>query len=159
VALKYDIESLLADIKTIVSDNFNTKVAAINAEKADGVSLDTLDASAYFLQQLNGRMANWNPICLYGVDNIETVTRGPLSSQKVVCSVVIVAIDTGEEIECGVRMLRYQRVLQEIFAEKWNEGRNGVKLEIRSLVPIPLTDMNTSNRYRAVGVELEGNLG
>lgn len=156
---KYDVESLLADVKTIISANFNSKIAAINLEKNDSIALDQLDAGAYFLQQLNGRMANYNPICLYGVENIESSSRGPLSSKKIEISVIIIAADSGEEVEIGARMFRYQRALEEIFQEKWNGGSHPVKFEIRSLVPIPFQDMNTSNSYRAIGLVLEGNLG
>ena len=156
---KYDTESLLADIKTIISANFNAKVTAINLEKNDGISIDTLDSNAYFLQQLNGRMANYNPICLYGVESIESSSRGPLSSKKVEISVIIIAIDNGEEVEISARMFRYQRALEEIFQEKWNAGSYPVKFEIKSLVPIPFQDLNTSNSYRAIGLLLEGNIG
>jgi hypothetical protein len=159
MANKYDAEMLLADVRSIVADNFNTKVAAINAEKNDGISLDTLNSSAFFMQQLNGNLANYNPICFYSLDNIETVSSGPLASHRFSISVLIIAIDTGEEVECGVRMLRYLRALEEIFKEKWNENRHGIKLQIQSLVPIPLTELNSTNSYRATGVVLEGSLG
>lgn len=159
MANKYDIEMLLADVKSIVSSNFNTKIAAINLEKNDGIALDQLDSGAYMMQQLNGKLANYNPVCFYSVDNIETLSSGPLASHRFSISVLIIAIDTGEEVEVGVRMLRYLRALEEIFKEKWNENRHGIKLQVQSLVPIPLTELNSTNSYRATGVILEGSLG
>lgn len=156
---KYDMEALLDDVKLAMTTHFNTIVGEINTEKNDGIAIDTLNADAYMLQQLNGKLANWNPVCLYGVETVESTSRGPLHSSKFTLSVMIIAIDTGEEIECGKRMFRYSRALEEVFQRGWNGGSGGVKLEIKSLVPIPFTDLNSSERYRVVGVNLEGNLG
>lgn len=159
MGVKYDMESLLDDVKAAMVSHFNTVVGEINTEKNDTIVLDTLNADAYILQSMNGKLANWNPLCLYGVENIESSSRGPLHSSKFTLSVMIIAIDTGEDIECGKRMFRYSRALEEVFRRGWNGGQGGVKLEVKSLVPIPFTDLNTSERYRVVGVALEGNLG
>lgn len=156
MGVKYDMEMLLEDIKTVVTSYFNTVVGEINLEKNDGITLDTLDSNAYFLQQLNGKMTNWNPVCLYGVDQIETRPNGPDTIKRFQCSVIIIVADTGEEVEFGKRMFRYSRALEECFRRGWSGGRAGVKLEASSLVPVPLTDLNSSSMYRAVGIELTG---
>lgn len=159
MGLKYDLESLLDDVKTVMTNNFNTVAAAINTEKNDGLTLYGLEAEAFFLQQLNGKMQNWKLCCLYGVDEIENFPNGPDVSCKFKLSVVLIVTDNGEEVECGKRMFRYSRALQETFRRGWVSNRGGVKLSVTSLVPIALPQLNSSETYRAVGVELEGNLG
>jgi hypothetical protein len=156
VGVRYDLEMLLEDVKSAMTTHFNTVVGLINTEKNDGIALDTLNADAYFLQQLNGKMANWNPVCLYGVDTIETKPNGPHGLQRFQLSVIIIVADSGEEIEFGKRMFRYSRALEEVFRRGWTGGRGSVKFEVSSLVPIPLTNLNSSETYRAVGVELNG---
>jgi len=87
---KVDLETILADVKATMVAHFNAKLTALNTEKNDGITLLPLDGDAYFLQQLNGKLANWNPICVYGCDNIETISRGPFAGSKFTLSVMIV---------------------------------------------------------------------
>ena len=153
---KYDVESFLADIKATLQANLNTKIAEINSEKSDSIVLATIDNAAYVLQQLNGALINWNPFVFYGVDDIQSTSRGPLSSRAITASAVVIVKDDGNDIEVGIRMFRYLRVLEEVFKDNW--ANNAVKLEIKSLVPIPITNLNSSDSYRAVGVSLDAGL-
>jgi hypothetical protein len=155
---KYDLESLLADIKALMLANLNNKITEINTEKNDSIVLAPVDADAYFLQQMNGRQMNWPVGIVYGVDDIQSGNRGPLSNSKFQLSAIIIVTDTGEDIEIGTRMFRYSRALEEIFRENWTKGNNAVKLEISSLVPIPLTNLNSSEQYRAVGLQIDASL-
>ena len=157
MANRYDMEDLCDDVLAVMTTYFNAKLTEINAAKNDGIVLDPIDSGAYSLQQLNGKMLNYNPFCLYGIEDIETVSQGPLSSDRFQISVTVVVKDSGEELECGRRMFRYSRALKEVFEKNWND-RQGVKFEIKSLVPVPLPNLNDGNSHRAVGIVLEGTL-
>lgn len=155
---KYDVENLLADIKTILVNNLNTKLAAIDSEKNDGITLKTVAEDAYILQSMDAKSANYNPYILYGVVDIEGEGFGPMTQQILQIQVALVLADFGEQ-EMGKVMLRYLRALQEVIEDNWTENNNGVKLSISSLVPIDLQNINTSNRYKAVGLDIRAALG
>ena len=156
---KYDLEKLLNDIETILKANLNTKLAAIDTEKADSITLATVDSTAYVRQSLNGETVNSDPFIFYGVDEIETVEGlGFGTNAKYSITVMLILADMNADLDIANRMFRYLRAIQEVFQENWNETDNGVKLFISSLAPIAVTDMDTNATYRAIGVKLEATL-
>lgn len=155
---RYDLERLLDDVLSVLQANLNTQIAAINTEKADSLTLKTVPNEAYFLQQLNGKMASYDPIVLYGVDDISSVASGPNVNHTFSLSAIIVVVDSGQDVEIGKRMFRYGRALEDTFKRNWSGGGRP-NIEVKSLVPVPLTAFNTGESYRAVGVALKANVG
>lgn len=154
---KYDVELFLNDIKTILTSHLNTKIAAINSEKNDTITLGSINNNAYFLQTLDNDEANFDPYVLYGIEDIKTVGIGPLSGHEYTIAIVIVVADH-QDGNCAKKMMRYQRALEEVFAEHFQENEHGTKMEIQSIVPVSFKALNTSFRYRAIGVALRAHL-
>lgn len=154
---KYDVELFLADIKTLLTTYLNTKIGEINTEKNDSITLKTVNNNAYFLQTLDNDEANFDPYVLYGIEDIKTTGIGPFSGHLYEIAVVIVAEDY-EDGNSAKRMMRYQRALEEVFAEHFQENEHGIKMEIQSIVPVSFKALNTSFRYRAIGVSLRAHL-
>lgn len=157
---KYDVETFFADLETFMKANLNTKIAAINTEKSDSITLATVADEAYFFQSLDERVANYNPIIFYGLtSDVESDGIGPYTSKKLKVNVTIIVNDQNLA-SLGKRYLRYNRALEEIFLENWDRAvNNGIKLKVTSPVLIDFTLLNDSQPYRVVGVELEANIG
>lgn len=159
----YDIEALLGDIETFMKANLNTKLTAISTDKNDGISLLPVDSNGYFFQTLNDKVTNYDPFVFYGLQDIDNkggqAGIGPGTEKKYSISVMICVSDTGQDVNITKRVLRYSRALSELFETSWDRVGKSIKLKVQSLVPIPFTDINTSENFRVVGVLLEANLG
>lgn len=156
---RYDIESFLADVKALLLSDLNSKLSAITSEKNDGITLKAVDASAYFLQSLNGTQVNHNPFIFYGVQDIATTGNHSYSSQKVDVVVAVVLEDAGQDVDIAPRLFRYGRALHEVIEEGFDRNTNGVKLMVQSLVPIDFKLMNSSTNHKAIGVLVQADLG
>jgi hypothetical protein len=149
---RYDIESLCDDIKTILTTNLNDKLAEIDADKNDSITLATINSSAYHFQSMNGANSNYNPFVFYGVQEIDGEGFHSNTPMRIDVSIIIVVEDTGQDIDIGKRMLRYGRALKEVFEEGFQDIAQGVKISVQSQVPIEINLMNTSAIHRAIGV-------
>lgn len=158
MAIKYDVEDLLADIQGLMADNLNTKIAAVDADKSSSLSLKTVNASAYFLQTLNDKATNYDPFIIYGVDDVEADGRGPCTIERIKMSVVLVLADNGQDINIAKRMFRYRRALLEIFQDNWFLVNNSIKLRVAPSIPVPLTQINSDHRFQAVGLMIDADL-
>lgn len=159
MATKYDLESLLNDVQAMIAANLNTKIAAIESDRgALSPTLKTVASGAYFLQTLNDAAANFDPYILYGVDDIESDGRGANTLERFKLSVVIVLADNGQDMNITKRMLRYRQALKEIFETNWQTLNNGVKLRVAPSIPVPITNLNSDERYQAVGLAIDAEL-
>lgn len=150
----YDIEDILADIKTALTDNLNTKIAAITTEKNDGITLATVDSNALFMQSLDNEMTNYDPFVFYGITDITTTNAGPYPANEYTIAVFLTVADDGSGEEMTKKALRYHRALSESFTEHWNKSAARNKIEISNLAPLEIEMLNTSKEFRAVGIEL-----
>ena len=157
--MTYDIESLCDDIKTILTTNLNTKLTAINNEKADSITLATIDASAYAFQSMNGATMNFDPFIFYGVQDIQGEGGYGQTPMQVEVAVILCLSDQGQDIDITKRVLRYGRALKEVFEEHFGDTENSAKLSVQSQVPIDIKLLNSSNPHRAIGVTLRADLG
>lgn len=155
---KYDVELLLADIEALMVSNLNAKITLLNTEKSDTITLDLINTSAYFLQELNGKQINYNPFILYGIESSQPMSQQGGSLELVTISVVIVIEDEGEDTAITKRMLRYRRCLKEVFEETFHLATNSRILQIQSLVPVAFQGLNSSANYRAVGVNIKSSV-
>jgi len=154
---KHDFEDVLAEIKSIVSSNFNTKLSALETEKGDGITLPTVDSNAYFMQSMNDDAANFDPFIVYGIEDIQTDSIGYQSSEKIFVSVVILLSDNGRDAINEI-MFRYSRALKEIFEENWQLNKFGIKINVTRSTVVPFVALDSSASYKAVGIEIEINL-
>jgi len=158
--MTYDVESFLADLETHLKTNLNTKITAINAEKADSVVLRSVDNAAYLFQTMDDTVANYDPYVYYGIQDIESQGNGAQTLNRFTVIVAIIIHDAAGDILVGKRMLRYSRVLSEVMEDRYSSiGSEYKKTKISSLVPITFRLLDDSNNYRAIGIELEIILG
>lgn len=156
MATKRDLENILDDIETLLKAQYNTKLTAIDTEKADGITLAPVATGAYFMQTLNNTVANFNPFIFYGVEQIEPRDGiGPATASRYLFNIVLALADGGNDPDYARRLFRYSRALQEVFEENFAKISHSSKFRIETLEPVPLKLINSSQPYRAVGVKLD----
>ena len=154
---RHDFEEILDSVKTIMVDNFNTKLSAITTDKGDSIVLPTVSNSAYFLQSLDESIANFDPFVAYGMEDIESVSLGPHTAEKMFISVVVVLADNGRN-DINRIMFRYSRALKEIFEENWQIHESSTKINVNRSTVVPFESLDSSATYKAIGIEIEVNL-
>jgi hypothetical protein len=157
--MEVDIEILLDKIDTFLKANLNLQIASINLEKNDTLALATVSDDAYFFQTMNDRVANFDPFLFYGLDNVDSEGIGPATRKTYSIQVIIVVTDTGQDELMGKRLLRYSRVLEDLFNNYWASIKSSVNFKVQSLVPVAFSLVNSSDVYRAVGITLTTSLG
>lgn len=156
MATVYDIESLLSDIRAFLVANLNTKLAAIDAEKNDGITLAQVNSSA-FLDQTAGdhEMMNYDPFVMYGIEEApETQAVGPGTITPYILFVVVALTDTANDPNVYKRLLRYQRAFRELFEANWANVGGSVKFKVSGSVPIPVNLLDKKRISKVVGVTL-----
>lgn len=157
--MRYDFESICAEVKAIMVANLNTRLAAISTEKGDSIALRTVNAEAYFFQTLDQEPAAFDPFVFYGISEIEGEGGATQTPMKLKIFCVVICADEGEDEFTSNRMFRYQRALREIFEENFELPESQVKLVVSSLVPVEVKLLNSTQSHRAIGVELAADLG
>ena len=154
---KHDFEEILESVKQIIVDNFNTKLTALTVEKGDSIVLPPVETNAYFMQSMNDRAANYDPIVVYGIENIETNNLGPVSAEKIFISAVILLTDNGRD-NINEIMFRYSRAFKEIFEENWYISNSSSKIKVNRSTVVPFQTLDSTATYKAIGIEIEINL-
>jgi len=148
----YDIETLLIDVKEVMTTNLNTKITDINTEKNDTTILSAINAAAY-LQDMDDSTAVYDPFVLYMVTNIDSEGIGPATMKTVTVNIAIILVDSSY-LDIINRMWRYGRALEEIFEEKWKFKRGVCDFKIESLPVLSFQLLDESQRYKVVGINL-----
>lgn len=149
---KQDLEVILDSIQTLVNANFNTKLTSITTEKGDNLLLQPLDSRGFAILGLTETIMNYDPFIAILVENLENISIPGGSASKATFYVVAVKEDNGVDVAIHKKMLRYQRAIQEIFIENFDDLGTGTKYEIAGLAPQRLQGLNTSKTFRGAGV-------
>lgn len=157
--MNYDIDSWIADFDAFLKANLNSKITALNSEKGDAPQLLTLDSNAFFFQTMNDAVANFDPFVFYGISDVESVATGPGIIERYLIDLIVVVVDTAQDLLIGKRLLRYNRAFKELLTSNYDKIGDGKKIKVTSLVPVSFKLANSSNEYRAIGVTLEVHFG
>ena len=153
---RYDLESLITDLKAICQANLNAKLTAIDAEKADGLTSFQIPTTAYLFQDLRQEsIAPHKAIMFFGVDDPESNGIGPATLERVEIYFIVICQRLPDALEYHTRLLRYMRALKEIFEENWHKIPNANRFTISSLSPTTLEGPGFQAGYKAVGVKVQ----
>jgi len=151
----YDIETFFDQLETFLIANLNTKITAINAEKADSITLASVSSSAYFFLTLDEQVANYDPFIFYTIGGISSNGIGPGTGKTYLVDVALIMTNDGVDSNSRKRTLRYHRAITELFEENYANIDKRVNIKVESLEPITFAAQNDSQFYRAVGVQLQ----
>lgn len=157
---RYDIENFLSDLVATCKAKLNTKIADINAEKGDAITVATVPDEAYFFQALNKAKAAPYPVFMfYGLEDPETDGLGPYTSESYEIYFIVVVKDTAENEIYLTKLLRYARALKEIFEQNFSKNPWGIKLKVSSLSPVGFEALGMPGSFKACGAKIRATLG
>lgn len=161
VYAKYDIEKLLFDVKNKIVAEYNTQLTAVTTDKAKdsgavvlNPTLKTLQAEAIDLLSINKKSAAYDPFMI--IQLVKKESPENLGENRVELAVMLSLLDphdtTGE-----IRMLRYLRALEELFAPLKNKKIGICTLSSTELLPYLSTPdfMDKTKRRLTWGVGLD----
>lgn len=161
---QYDVETIMQRIEAFLKAGLNTQIAALNAEKlAAGKEkpiLAEVKSQAYFVMTLNDTVVNYNPHIFIRLADVGTLDGiGPGSVKQPRVEILVICEDRGADKLIHYRMLRYLRVLEDLFNASFDTLFPHATFKLNSLAPIALTRLDTNDPYRAVGVAITTTLG
>ena len=111
------------------------------------------------MQDLDHESLNFNPFIFYSVEDIDGTGFGPNTPQEFLINVILVLADQSGLTDVSTRMFRYSRALKEIFEENFSIKSNSNFISINVLAPVPLTSLNESMEFRAIGIQIKSSIG
>lgn len=157
---KYDLESLVYDVETMLKSKLDTEISAITTEKNDGITLPVIGSNAYAVQTLDNVTMNYEQFVYLGVVDVRTTGTGPATAKDYGIVVMIVSGGKPNQLNNIRRMFRYGRALEQTFEKNWDKiGSHRVKFKIESIPPQDYQNLNGTKQFQAVGVVLSGGLG
>lgn len=151
--MKFDEEQLLLNIETTLKNLFNTKVAEINTEKNDSITLATINNGA-FIMDADDREVNYDPYILYMIIDQTSEGRGPTTSETIVVNIALIHTDNGLDPSVVRRMLRYRRALREVIEENFQKINPCGQCSIESLPLLSFQKASTSIASKVVGINI-----
>ena len=156
---RFDIENFRDYFIAMIKDNLAAKLAEINAEKADSLTLEVFDNDQY-AGSLSEKVMNYADFVLYGFPEIQTIQQPDSGDFAIEIQMTfdIWIADTDGGIVAENKVLRYTRAFSEIIAEniRKNPIIGDVQLEIFS--PLPLSLSQFSAIMRVGGVQIKGTI-
>lgn len=135
---------------------------AVRLEEANTLNSDfyiePIADDAWIEGSLNEQVANFNQVCFYFIDDLQSIVNGPMVVSTIAIEFDLI-ISTGNDLMDYKRMLRYQYALMQAASDSW--GKVGVghdKATITALNPIDVKLFNSSNFSKVIGIRFEFNL-
>ena len=154
MAAAYDEERLLTDIENLFKNNFATKIAAINSEKSDSITLVTVDSTNGYFADMNDKSANYNPIILTAITDQTSESNGAATLRTITVNVALILSDDIGDANILKRMLRYGRAMREIVEDKFFNLRSVDIFKIESLPVLSFQKSGQSEVYKVVGINI-----
>lgn len=148
---KYDIESFVNSIITIIKANLSTKITAINAEKNDDYSITSIDNANYY-DEINNQVLNVTPLIYYTIVDITPNSNGASTALTVTLSISVM-FDNRNSGGTINKVLRYSRCLREVLQDNFKQSARFSPLKIEEFVPVDVTT-NDGSDFKMSGVHV-----
>lgn len=150
-----DAEQVLLDIRSFLKNNLNTAINNMNTEKGDSL-LSTVDSDAYITHTMNHKIANYNPFVFLELGAETPADSKPgleLTSYQFNVVIVVTAGMNDAEDDMGWKILRYNRVLKELFVDNFASISPPDKFTIETIGQVAFQLQNSDDLHRATGVQ------
>ncbi len=154
--MKLDIEGFITALEThlkAATVGLNAKITLIDAEKSVAV-MSQISTAGYFKQIIGDRALNEDPLCVIGIEDIESVTAGSHVGKTYTVGVYIIFELKADEYNFE-RMTRYHRSIEESLADGFDKIRKSARVQIKSMAPVAIEIKTDAQPQIAVGVQLE----
>ncbi len=156
---RFDVESFGDYFLALIQSKLSAKIAAINAEKNDGITLETFD-SAQYVDDMNGEVVNYASFIFYGFPEVSTIMN-PNGDFALEVTMSFEIVFQGTEIGPVVskKILRYSRALAEIICENIRENAQIQSVSVELLSPVTFIQNQNSSRTKIGGIQIKGTIG
>lgn len=155
---RYDLEDCLDDIEAILKDKLAAKITAIEAEKTakgKGIALANVQADAFFRQTWSDKILNYDPGIFFGIENLEAVSGGMQTAERVTIFIECVIVDGGNDANTHRRVNRYSRAIREVCEENFDSLPFGSKIKIETVRPTSFKlELDSSEEIKVGGVSV-----
>lgn len=151
--MKFDEESLLQNIDTILKAQLNAKLTAISTEKNDGITLDSVDSNAILMDTEDSTL-NYDPAIIFMIVDQLTEAQGPVTSENIVVNITLLKSDIGNDNNILKKMLRYRRAIKEIIEDNFDKINPCGLCTIESLPVLSFQRSGAHYLTKVVGVNL-----
>ncbi len=158
---RYDLEALLADLKSICTTSLNAKLTEITTEKADAVAMPEISGDAYFFQRIEkNRAAAFPAFVFYSVEDPTAADGlGPHTLEDYTITFIVVLKDTADGEKFSTRLLRYSRALKELFETASYGSKLRAKIRVSSVSPQSFGIDGLAGVFKGVGVQVKTVVG
>ena len=156
--MSYEIEDFLTDLEAYYKANLNTAITAKNTAKGDTL-LSSLNNSAFFIQTLDERVANYDPFFMIQAGNatLDDSVRGSAVETYPV-AVMIALANTNLSDKTAARIFRYNSILKDLALKGfWKVAKKPFK--VQSVDLMGLVEMDSSRTVLSTGLTLEVSFG
>ncbi len=156
---KFDIEDLVAELRTVMEDGLNAAIAAVEAEKiaaGKGFTPTLANIQNYHEQTWDDKVLQHQVTVFYGLEDIETTDIGGGPAKKLTLFAEIVYVDNGMANDGWKRVQRYSRALEELLTAQSSRFNSfGSSPRIEQVRPFAFkNESNTSEEVKVGGVSL-----
>jgi hypothetical protein len=165
MARKYDVESLVQDIETLLKAKLNAAVAAVEAEQiAAGLPASDLlpvDQDGYFQFDWTSDSLNKKVGVGIFVADQQTDGQGAYSSQRFVIDVGVYLSGTNNDRTATRKLIRYSKALRNVFEDRWTYMNSGfTKEKVETVGPVDFKlNVDSSDDCKIAGVTIACTLG
>lgn len=156
--MKYDVETLEADLLALVQTNLPAKIAQIEAEKADSITLEVPKNAQYF-NSTDDKVDNRRFAVQYGLTGSSPVSISSNTAKdcQFIFLVYLDPINKKQGI-ARIKLFRYIRALEEIFEENFDRVQCVSNLNIITIAPSAWAENENSPVLKVGGVYVETSL-
>lgn len=159
---RYDLEDCLDDFETLLKTKLNTKIAEIESEKvakSKGINLEQVSGDAFFRQTWSDKILNYNPAIFFGIENLDPVSGGEITAERVTIFIECVIVDGGNDTNTHRRVNRYSRAIKELIEQNFDSIEYGSKIKVETVRPTSFKlELDTSEEIKVGGVSVSLNI-
>lgn len=152
---KYDIESFINEMVSIVQAGLPAKITSINTEKSDSNSITQIDNANYY-QDISDQIINVNPFIYYTMVDIQSTSNGAVTMLNITLAMSVV-FDNTNSTGTMQKVLRYSRALREVIQEAFKQQASNSRLEISEFVPTDM-EINSGSDFKIGGIHINSSI-
>lgn len=156
--MTYDVENFRDDMLGIMQDNIDAKLAAITAEKGDGLVLpnfyDADLSESLFFNSVTEQIFSYNNFIMYNIEKVDVNTNGRNISFDVQMSFIANFVDGHDNTDAETKVLRVTRAMREVVLDNFRAKTNISNITIENIAPVSISLNGQSDDYKAGGVVL-----
>lgn len=152
-----DLESFKSDMVSLIADGLPAQIAAITAEKGDGLLLPEFPESV-FMDSITDNVINQNAFVYYGFENITASNIGANVSYDVEMFFLAHFCISHDNSDNMAKVLRLTRAMEQVITAAYKtRDRSQANIEVVPFAPFNMSLNGLSDHWKVGGVSIRTN--